>query len=71
MLKTLLDAKDYKPADIMCWNLDDGLTHIGVVVKKKSPDKKRNLIVHNIGAGQVLEDCLFSYKIIRHYRYQK
>ena len=69
--KNSLDPKDYQPGDIVCWNLDGGLTHIGVVVKKKSPDKKRNLIVHNIGAGQVLEDCLFSYKIIGHYRYQK
>ena len=23
-----------------------------------------NLIVHNVGGGQVLEDCLFSYKIV-------
>jgi uncharacterized protein YijF (DUF1287 family) len=69
--KNSLDPKDYQPGDIVCWNLDGGLTHIGVVVKNKSPDKKRNLIVHNIGAGQVLEDCLFSYKIIGHYRYQK
>jgi uncharacterized protein YijF (DUF1287 family) len=69
--KNSLDPKDYQPGDIVCWNLDGGLTHIGVVVKNKSPDQKRNLIVHNIGAGQVLEDCLFSYKIIGHYRYQK
>jgi uncharacterized protein YijF (DUF1287 family) len=69
--KNSLDPKDYQPGDIVCWNLDGGLTHIGLVVKKKSLDKKRNLIVHNIGAGQVLEDCLFSYKIIGHYRYQK
>jgi len=25
--------------------------------------------VHNIGAGQVLEDMLFDYPIIGHYRY--
>jgi uncharacterized protein YijF (DUF1287 family) len=29
------------------------------------------MIVHNIGAGQVLADCLFNYKIIGHYRYRK
>jgi len=28
------------------------MTHIGIVVKKKSKDGKRYLIVHNIGAGQ-------------------
>jgi hypothetical protein len=40
------------------------------VVKKKSKDGKRPLIVHNIGAGPVLEDMLFNYKITGHYRYQ-
>ena len=38
---------------------------------KKSEDKQRNLIIHNIGAGQVLEDCLFQFKIIGHYSYKK
>ncbi len=65
------NASDYKPGDIVCWSLDKGLTHIGLVVNKRSPDGKRYLIVHNIGAGQVLEDCLFSYTIIGHYRYGK
>jgi len=27
--------------------------------------------VHNIGAGQVLEDCLFKFNITGHYRYGK
>ena len=60
---------DYKPGDIVCWNLRGGITHIGIVVNRKSFDGSRNLIVHNIGGGQVLADCLFSYKIIGHYRY--
>lgn len=64
-------AEDYKPGDIVCWNLGGAITHIGVVSNKKSSDKKRPLIVHNIGAGQVLQDCLFDYKIIGHYRYTK
>ena len=53
----------------MCWNLGGAITHIGVVVNKKSADGRRFLIVHNIGGGQVVEDVLFSYKIIGHYRY--
>lgn len=65
------DAADYKPGDIVCWELDGGLTHIGIVSKKRSGDGKRYLIVHNIGSGQVLEDCLFSFKIIGHYRYKR
>ena len=64
------NANDYKPGDIVCWNLGGAITHIGIVVHKKSKDNKRNLIVHNIGGGQVLQDCLFDYKIIGHYRYK-
>lgn len=63
------DAADYQPGDIVCWSLSRGMKHIGLVVKQKSADGKRNLIVHNIGAGQVMEDCLFLYPIIGHYRY--
>ncbi|MFI8605185.1 DUF1287 domain-containing protein [Cellulophaga baltica] len=63
-------ADDYLAGDIVCWNLSGALTHIGIVVDKKSKDGKRNLIVHNIGRGQVLQDCLFDYKIIGHYRYE-
>jgi len=62
-------AKDYSPGDIVCWSLGGGLTHIGLVVDKKSRDQQRYLIVHNIGGGQVLADCLFDYKIIGHYSY--
>ncbi len=59
----------YIPGDIVCWNLGGAITHIGIVSDQKSSDGERYLIVHNIGGGQVLADCLFSYKIIGHYRY--
>jgi hypothetical protein len=62
-------ASDYQPGDIVCWDLGGGITHIGIVVDKKSADGKRNMIVHNIGGGQVLADCLFDYTIIGHYSY--
>jgi len=62
-------AKDYLPGDIVCWNLGGAITHIGIVSKKRSANNDRFLIIHNIGAGQVLEDCLFSFKIIGHFRY--
>src|SRR5687767_5953551 len=64
-------AEDYKPGDIVCWNLGGAITHIGIVSAIKSSDGKRYQIIHNIGAGQVLEDCLFDFTIIGHYRYQK
>lgn len=64
------NAKEYIPGDVVAWRLANGLTHIGIVVNKKSSDGKRYKIVHNIGGGQVLEDCLFDFKIIGHYRYK-
>ncbi len=60
---------DYLPGDIVCWDLGSGITHIGIIVTPKSNDLLRNKIVHNIGQGQVMEDCLFDYRIIGHYRY--
>jgi len=65
------NAKDYLPGDIVCWNLGGGITHIGLVVNKKSADGTRYLIVHNIGGGQILADCLFDFKIIGHYTFEK
>jgi uncharacterized protein len=63
-------ANDFLPGDVVTWDLGNGLTHIGIVVKVKSPDNKRNLIAHNIGNGQELSDCLFKFRITGHYRYQ-
>ncbi len=63
------NASDYRPGDIVCWNLGGGITHIGIVSAKKNLFLTRYLIIHNIGAGQVLEDCLFDFRIIGHYRY--
>jgi hypothetical protein len=64
------NPQDYQPGDIVCWNLGGEITHIGIVTRKKSTAGQRYLMVHNIGGGQVLEDCLFSYRIIGHYRYE-
>nr|WP_228458458.1 DUF1287 domain-containing protein [Chryseobacterium hagamense] len=61
----------YIPGDIITWLLPGNLTHIGMVVNRKSADGKRYLIVHNIGKGQVLKDCLFKFKMTGHYQYQK
>jgi uncharacterized protein YijF (DUF1287 family) len=62
---------DYKTGDLVTWNLKTvgTLPHIGIVTDKRSEDGTRPLIVHNIGAGTVLEDMLFSYTITGHYRY--
>lgn len=65
------NSTDYKPGDIVCWNLGGGITHIGIVSNKEVKNGEAPLIIHNIGGGQVLEDMLFDYKIIGHYRYKK
>ncbi len=62
------NGADYLPGDIVCWNLGTSTTHIGIVSNVKS-NIGNYLIIHNIGFGQVLEDCLFDFKIIGHYRY--
>jgi len=62
-------ARDYSPGDLVTWNLGGGITHIGIVVDQKSPQSGRYLIVHNIGQGPQMEDVLFNWKIIGHYRY--
>ncbi|CAM3639918.1 DUF1287 domain-containing protein [Flavobacterium gelidilacus] len=65
------NASDYKTGDLITWMINGKLPHIGIVTHLKSDDGKRNLIVHNVGGGQILQDCLFSYEIVGHYRYEK
>ncbi len=62
-------AEDFAPGDLVTWDLGRGLTHIGMVADRKTVFTRRYMIVHNIGAGPKLEDVLFDWKIIGHYRY--
>jgi uncharacterized protein YijF (DUF1287 family) len=62
-------ADDYAPGDLVTWDLGGGLTHIGMVVDRKTLLTGRYMIVHNIGAGPKMEDVLFDWKITGHYRY--
>lgn len=61
---------DYKTGAIVTWMINDKLPHIGIVTNQLSKDGKRRLIVHNVGGGQVLEDCLFKYTIVGHFVYE-
>tara|TARA_R110000737_G_scaffold182561_2_gene206070 strand:- start:72 stop:656 length:585 start_codon:yes stop_codon:yes gene_type:complete len=65
------NPNDYKPGDLVTWNLksNGSLPHIGIVTNLYSNNKKRPIIMHNMGRGQVLEDMLFDYEITGHYRY--
>ena len=63
-------GKDYKPGDVVAWDLDGkGLTHIGLVSNVYNETTDRYLIIHNIGGGTQAEDRIFDWKIIGHYRY--
>ncbi len=62
------NAADYKPGDVVSWMLPSNRPHIGIVVDKKSASGRYKM-VHNIGYGQNLDDCLFEYTITGHYRY--
>lgn len=68
-LKVSEKAEDYKTGDLVTWMINEKLPHIGIVTSIKTANGKRNKIVHNVGGGQVLDDCLFRYKITGHYRY--
>jgi len=63
------DEKDYLPGDVVAWDLDNGLLHIGMVSKIKVEGTERYAVVHNIGLGARIEDVLFLWKITGHYRY--
>lgn len=65
------NASDYKTGDIVTWMINGKLPHIGIVTNRKTSDNKRHLIVHNVGGGQVLEDCLFKYELVGHFTYKK
>ena len=64
------NPKDYKAGDLVTWMIGDKLPHIGIVTHIKSSNGNP-MIVHNVGSGQVLEDCLLSWKIVGHFRYEK
>jgi uncharacterized protein len=63
------NAKDYLPGDIVAWDLGGGITHIGMMTNLLSEETKTYRVVHNIGAGAKVENVLFNWKIIGHYRY--
>jgi uncharacterized protein YijF (DUF1287 family) len=68
LLPTSQRGMDYSPGDIVAWDLGGGITHIGIVVNE--PGRGGNyMVVHNIGRGPQMEDVLFDWKIIGHYRY--
>jgi uncharacterized protein len=64
-------ASDYLPGDVVAWELDNHLLHIGLVTDAVADSTQNYLVVHNIGAGAKIEDVLMSWKVIGHYRMWK
>jgi uncharacterized protein len=49
--------------------LGQGQQYIGIVTNLKAENYKAYLLVHSIGAGTRVENILFQWPIIGHYRY--
>ncbi|SDW33647.1 hypothetical protein SAMN05421681_101751 [Lysobacter enzymogenes] len=64
------DAADYRAGDVVTWDLGRGQTHIGIVSDRRSWDRRRPLILHNIARGTQEEDVLFAYTVTGRYRPQ-
>jgi uncharacterized protein YijF (DUF1287 family) len=62
-------SETFLPGDIVTWDLGLGTPHVGLVVNVWYKPTQRYLIVHNIGAGTLMDDVLFAWKITGHYRY--
>ncbi len=67
-LPVTYNAEDYLPGDVVAWDLGGGQGHIGIVTHYKTPDG-RPMMGHNIAYGTNIEDALFFWPIIGHYRY--
>ena len=63
------NPNNYKTGEIVTWMINGKLPHIGIITHKKSIDGNP-IIVHNVGGGQVAEDCLFSWEIVGHYLFK-
>jgi uncharacterized protein YijF (DUF1287 family) len=62
------NPSSYLPGDVVAWELPGGRLHIGLVSDEFVLGTRRPQMMHNIGAGTQLEDVLFAFKIIGHYR---
>jgi len=59
---------DYWPGDIVSWRIGRS-PHIGIVSTRLAPSGTRYLVAHNDGRGVQVEDVLFAFRIVGHFRY--
>jgi hypothetical protein len=63
------NPEDYRPGDIIVWELANADKHIGIVVPGPGEHAGEPWVVHNMGAGVKWENLLFDFKIDAHFRY--
>lgn len=63
------NLKEWQPADVVFWKLDNGLLHAGIVSDRLN-EKSVPFVIHNIGTPAE-EDVMTEWKIIGHFRYPK
>lgn len=61
---------DYRPGDLVSWDLGGGIPHIGIVSDRRTGGGVP-LVIHNIGEGANEEDILFAYKVTGHFRVRR
>jgi len=62
-------ATQYRPGDIVVWELGNAEKHIGIVVPGPTNRAGEMWVVHNMGAGVKWENSLFDYKVVSHFRF--
>jgi len=60
----------FEPRDVVAWRLPGGLYHIGIVAAGLVTGTTRHYAIHNIGRGTQMEDVLFAFEVIGHYRWE-
>ena len=61
-----MSPEDYKPGDVIFWDIAAG--HTGIVVESMNNSNTAHLIVHNIGGGPQYEDLLSTWTPVDAYR---
>lgn len=63
-------APDYRPGDVVAWDLGGGWTHIGIVTASRAVEAAdRYLVAHHVGGDPGVDDVLFRWPIVGHFRY--
>lgn len=64
------NGADYLPGDLVTQRLPGNLPHIAIVTHRAAGSGLHPLVVHNVGAGTRLEDRLFDFPIVGHFRFK-